>query len=99
MEHTRRHSPSRRVSITYQQGEDEDNFGYNEEDHFRSVDRSANEDDVVHVPHIATDELGQNHDSTIYLNIYDLHPYNKYLNWAGLGAYHSAVQLFGFEYR
>ena len=34
----------------------------------------------------------------ISINIYDLHPYNKYLHWLGLGAYHSGVVIYGREY-
>jgi len=34
----------------------------------------------------------------IVLNIYDLTPLNKYLKWAGLGAFHSGVEVAGREY-
>lgn len=31
----------------------------------------------------------------IKLNIYDLHPHNKYYHWLGLGAYHAGVEFLG----
>jgi len=34
----------------------------------------------------------------IYLNVYDLTPMNGYLYWAGLGIYHSGVEVHGVEY-
>ena len=34
----------------------------------------------------------------IYLNIYDLTPFNKFLDCLGIGAYHSAVQIFDTEF-
>ena len=34
----------------------------------------------------------------VFLNVYDLHPYNQYLHSLGFGAYHSAVEIFGREY-
>lgn len=34
----------------------------------------------------------------VFLNVYDLHPYNNFLHSIGFGAYHSAVELFGREY-
>lgn len=30
--------------------------------------------------------------TTIYLNVYDISPINKYLYWLGLGIYHSGIQ-------
>ena len=36
--------------------------------------------------------------TSIYLNIYDLTPLNKYLDCLGIGAYHSAVQIFDTEF-
>lgn len=29
----------------------------------------------------------------VYLNIYDLHSYNKYGYWLGLGAFHAGVEI------
>lgn len=34
----------------------------------------------------------------VFLNIYDLHPWNTYVNWLGCGAYHSGVEVFGKEF-
>lgn len=34
----------------------------------------------------------------VYLNVYDLTPYNGYAYWLGLGVYHSGVQVHGIEY-
>ena len=34
----------------------------------------------------------------VVLNIYDLSPLNRYLKWAGLGAFHSGVEVAGREY-
>ncbi|KAL8117407.1 deSI-like protein At4g17486 [Apium graveolens] len=34
----------------------------------------------------------------VYLNVYDLTPYNSYAYWLGLGVYHSGVQVHGIEY-
>ncbi|GAB2291314.1 hypothetical protein Dimus_025572 [Dionaea muscipula] len=34
----------------------------------------------------------------VYLNVYDLTPMNKYLYWAGLGIFHSGVEVHGVEY-
>ncbi|KAE9600076.1 hypothetical protein Lal_00045350 [Lupinus albus] len=34
----------------------------------------------------------------VYLNVYDLTPMNGYVHWAGLGIYHSGVQVHGVEY-
>lgn len=34
----------------------------------------------------------------VYLNVYDLTPYNGYAYWLGLGVYHSGVQVHGVEY-
>lgn len=31
----------------------------------------------------------------VRLNVYDLHPYNKYCYWMGLGAYHAGVEILG----
>lgn len=31
----------------------------------------------------------------VYLNVYDLHPYNKYGYWLGLGAFHAGVEIDG----
>ncbi len=32
----------------------------------------------------------------VFLNVYDLHQVNNYLHVVGLGAYHSAVEIFGY---
>ncbi|CAN0922060.1 DeSI-like protein At4g17486 [Linum grandiflorum] len=34
----------------------------------------------------------------VYLNVYDLTPMNGYVYWAGLGIFHSGVQVHGVEY-
>lgn len=34
----------------------------------------------------------------VYLNVYDLTPMNGYLYWAGLGIFHSGVEVHGIEY-
>ncbi|BAT82737.1 hypothetical protein LR48_Vigan01g334100 [Vigna angularis] len=34
----------------------------------------------------------------VYLNVYDLTPVNGYVYWAGLGIYHSGVEVHGVEY-
>ncbi|KAH9300816.1 hypothetical protein KI387_012399, partial [Taxus chinensis] len=34
----------------------------------------------------------------IYLNVYDLTPMNGYVYWAGLGIFHSGVEVHGVEY-
>ncbi|KAG4931699.1 hypothetical protein AAZX31_17G236100 [Glycine max] len=34
----------------------------------------------------------------VYLNVYDLTPMNGYVYWAGLGIYHSGVEVHGVEY-
>lgn len=34
----------------------------------------------------------------VYLNVYDLTPINSYLYWAGLGVFHSGVEVHGVEY-
>lgn len=36
--------------------------------------------------------------ASVYLNVYDLAPMNKYLYWAGLGVFHSGVEVHGVEY-
>ncbi|KAJ4811656.1 PPPDE putative thiol peptidase family protein [Rhynchospora pubera] len=36
--------------------------------------------------------------SNIYLNVYDLTPFNNYLYWFGLGVFHSGIQVYGMEY-
>ena len=43
---------------------------------------------------IDSDHLG----TPVYLNIYDLHPYNKYVYWMGLGAFHAGVEINGVEW-
>lgn len=37
-------------------------------------------------------------DTPVYLNVYDLTPMNGYLYWAGLGIFHSGVEVHGVEY-
>ncbi|XP_010417673.1 PREDICTED: deSI-like protein At4g17486 isoform X1 [Camelina sativa] len=34
----------------------------------------------------------------VYLNVYDLTPFNGYAYWLGLGVYHSGVEVHGIEY-
>ncbi|KAG8503118.1 hypothetical protein CXB51_000929 [Gossypium anomalum] len=34
----------------------------------------------------------------VYLNVYDLTPVNGYIYWAGLGIFHSGVEVHGVEY-
>ncbi|KAK4745704.1 hypothetical protein SAY87_012016 [Trapa incisa] len=34
----------------------------------------------------------------VYLNVYDLTPMNGYVYWAGLGIFHSGVEVHGLEY-
>lgn len=34
----------------------------------------------------------------VYLNVYDITPFNGYAYWLGLGVYHSGVQVHGIEY-
>lgn len=34
----------------------------------------------------------------VYLNVYDLTPANGYVYWAGLGIFHSGVEVYGVEY-
>lgn len=36
--------------------------------------------------------------SPVYLNVYDLTPMNGYAYWAGLGIFHSGVEVHGIEY-
>lgn len=37
-------------------------------------------------------------EAPVYLNVYDLTPMNGYLYWAGLGIFHSGVEVHGVEY-
>ncbi|KAG6749213.1 hypothetical protein POTOM_046256 [Populus tomentosa] len=37
-------------------------------------------------------------DTPVYLNVYDLTPMNGYAYWAGLGIFHSGVEVHGVEY-
>ncbi|KAJ6320745.1 hypothetical protein OIU76_006137 [Salix suchowensis] len=37
-------------------------------------------------------------DTPVYLNVYDLTPMNGYAYWAGLGIFHSGVEVHGLEY-
>uniref|UniRef100_A0A0E0CWP7 PPPDE domain-containing protein n=1 Tax=Oryza meridionalis TaxID=40149 RepID=A0A0E0CWP7_9ORYZ len=42
---------------------------------------------------------GQSPDDTpVYLNVYDLTPMNGYVYWAGLGIFHSGIEVHGVEY-
>lgn len=42
---------------------------------------------------------GQSPDDTpVYLNVYDLTPMNGYIYWAGLGIFHSGIEVHGVEY-
>ena len=34
----------------------------------------------------------------VYLNIYDLSSFNKYIHIFGLGAYHSGIEIGPYEY-
>ncbi|KAM7252061.1 hypothetical protein ACFE04_023944 [Oxalis oulophora] len=34
----------------------------------------------------------------VYLNVYDLTPMNGYVYWAGLGIFHTGVEVYGVEY-
>lgn len=34
----------------------------------------------------------------VYLNVYDLTPMNGYVYWAGLGIFHSGIEVYGVEY-
>ncbi|KAI4295556.1 hypothetical protein L6164_035591 [Bauhinia variegata] len=34
----------------------------------------------------------------VYLNVYDLTPVNGYMYWAGLGIFHSGIEVYGVEY-
>ncbi|KAA8545945.1 hypothetical protein F0562_020604 [Nyssa sinensis] len=34
----------------------------------------------------------------VYLNVYDLTPINGYFYWAGLGVFHTGVEVYGMEY-
>jgi hypothetical protein len=34
----------------------------------------------------------------VYLNVYDLSDQNQYLYWAGVGVYHTGVEVYGIEY-
>ncbi|KAG7672615.1 hypothetical protein Ndes2526B_g08857 [Nannochloris sp. 'desiccata'] len=36
--------------------------------------------------------------SDVYLNVYDLVEQNNYMHWAGVGIYHSGVEIYGVEY-
>ncbi|OAY71324.1 deSI-like protein At4g17486 [Ananas comosus] len=37
-------------------------------------------------------------DAPVYLNVYDLTPVNGYMYWAGLGIFHSGIEVHGVEY-
>ncbi|XP_047322561.1 deSI-like protein At4g17486 [Impatiens glandulifera] len=38
------------------------------------------------------------HGTPVYLNVYDLTPANGYFYWAGLGVFHTGVEVYGVEY-
>ncbi|CAI9104474.1 OLC1v1003153C1 [Oldenlandia corymbosa var. corymbosa] len=37
-------------------------------------------------------------ETPVYLNVYDLTPINGYLYWAGIGVFHTGVEVHGIEY-
>ncbi|KAL3538945.1 hypothetical protein ACH5RR_002311 [Cinchona calisaya] len=37
-------------------------------------------------------------DTSVYLNVYDLTPINGYFYWAGIGVFHTGVEVHGIEY-
>ncbi|KGN61763.1 deSI-like protein At4g17486 [Cucumis sativus] len=37
-------------------------------------------------------------EAPVYLNVYDLTPANGYVYWAGLGIFHSGIEVYGIEY-
>ncbi|MCD7453526.1 hypothetical protein HAX54_021261 [Datura stramonium] len=41
---------------------------------------------------------GEKNRAFLYLNVYDLTPANNYLYWAGLGVFHSGIEVHGLEY-
>lgn len=41
---------------------------------------------------------GEKNRVLLYLNVYDLTPVNNYLYWAGLGVFHSGIEVHGQEY-
>ncbi|XP_055821244.1 deSI-like protein At4g17486 isoform X2 [Solanum dulcamara] len=41
---------------------------------------------------------GEKNRALLYLNVYDLTPVNNYLYWAGLGVFHSGIEVHGLEY-
>lgn len=48
-------------------------------------------------PKVKSSSLSPGH-TPVYLNVYDLTPMNGYLYWAGLGIFHSGVEVHGVEY-
>lgn len=48
-------------------------------------------------PKLKSASYGPGH-APVYLNVYDLTPMNGYVYWAGLGIFHSGVEVHGVEY-
>ncbi|KAI4339874.1 hypothetical protein MLD38_024765 [Melastoma candidum] len=48
-------------------------------------------------PKVKSDDFGPG-SAPVYLNVYDLTPMNGYVYWAGLGIFHSGVEVHGVEY-
>ncbi|GAB4839346.1 hypothetical protein Ancab_028873 [Ancistrocladus abbreviatus] len=48
-------------------------------------------------PKVKSSGIGPSN-TPVYLNVYDLTPMNGYLYWAGLGIFHSGVEVHGVEY-
>ncbi|KAI4389921.1 hypothetical protein MLD38_002088 [Melastoma candidum] len=48
-------------------------------------------------PKVKSDDFGPG-SAPVYLNVYDLTPANGYVYWAGLGIFHSGVEVHGIEY-
>ena len=41
---------------------------------------------------------GRNNELQVLVNVYDLHPFNQYVHWLGMGAYHTGVEVGGNEF-
>ncbi|KAL9414949.1 hypothetical protein AB3S75_043254 [Citrus x aurantiifolia] len=48
-------------------------------------------------PKVKSAEFGRGN-APVYLNVYDLTPANGYVYWAGLGIFHTGVEVYGIEY-